>query len=282
MSSALFFEVRNDRLAQALRATLDGSYASKVNEWTGIVLSASEVLVSNQRYELSGMGSGAAMGGNLLVQNIGRAAAAVYAPLYGVGSSVVIRSSSGGGGGTIPLPDTPGWNTINNGSTAGADLRLTAGVMQRAGNGILLFNGGGAVLREFAATDAGLDLASAAAAAGDLVLLPLFTLAGNHTLTAGVHYAGSSRRGTILSGQITGAAGATLEHLSITRTANDANVLAALVGPAAGICYVTDCELAATQAGAGTGYAIAVGNGDVYVYDSSLYGSTALTTEGLA
>ena len=110
MSAPLFYEMRNARLTMALRATLDGNYAAKVAERTGTVLSSTEVLVSNQRYELNDLG-GAAIGGTLTVQNIGRAGAAVYAPVLG-GSTVITNESVyiGSGSPTKPGPaeDNPG------------------------------------------------------------------------------------------------------------------------------------------------------------------------------
>jgi hypothetical protein len=224
------------------------------------------------------------VGGALLVQNIGRPGAAVYAPVRAGGTTAISGVGALGPPADSaprtrdPLPPIDGgiWTAD---TIAGVDLNVSGTTINRAGNRFLLFSANGIPLQQFDLTAAGLAAASAAATAGDMILLPPLTLAGDYTLTAGVHYVGSSRRGTVLTGQITAAASASLAHLSITRTASDATVLACLVGPASGACYVTDCELSATQAGAGTGYAISVLNGDVYVYDSALYGSTALTDE---
>lgn len=283
MSAPLFYEVRSSRLAMALRATLNDNYAGRVVERTGIIMGPAEIMVSSQRYDLNSAGSTLVVGGAMLVQNIGRPAAAVYAPVRGGGTVAI-----GGGGGVYtggkdttvkpdPWEESPGSGTLT--LTAGVDIGITGSTISRLGNLILLYSGNGIPLQEFALTAAGLAAASAAATAGDMILLPPITLAGDYDLTAGVHYVGTSRYSTILTGQITAAAAASLEHLSITRSASDATTLAALVGPVDGACYVTDCELSATQAGAGTGYAISVQSGDVYVYDSGLYGSTALTDE---
>jgi hypothetical protein len=86
-------------------------------------------------------------------------------------------------------------------------------------------------------------------------------------------------RASILTGQITGAADAKLECLSVTRAANDASKLVAVVAPASGALYIDNCDLSAVQSGAGTGYAVQVGNGDVYIYNGRAYGSTAMTDE---
>lgn len=241
-------------------------------ERTGIVIGPAEITVSSQRYDLNSAGTTLVVGGALLVQNIGRPAAAIYAPVRGGGT---VAFGGGGGVAANSSENAPGGGTIR----AGVDIGVTGSTISRVGNRILLFGGNGTPLQEFALTAAGLAAASAAATAGDVILLPPVTLTGDYDLTAGVHYVGSSRRGTILTGQVTAASAASLEHLSITRSATDANKLVALVGPVDGACYITDCELSATQAGAGTGYAISVQSGDVYVYDSGLYGSTALTDE---
>lgn len=116
MSSTLFFEARNARLAVALRATLDDTYAGRVDERTGIVLSSSEVMVSNQRYEFSGGGINYNTGGSVLVQNIGRSAAAVYAPVRAGGTQAVNSGAVVPNGASAPRSSGPGgsdWNTIN-------------------------------------------------------------------------------------------------------------------------------------------------------------------------
>lgn len=142
------------------------------------------------------------------------------------------------------------------GASEGPGIDLIGQAVGLGGDTILLFNSGGQPVAEYAATSAGLDAASAAAVAGNVIHLPAMAISGDHTLTAGVHYVGLGRKATILTGQITGVDGAVLDHLSVTRAANDATTLVALLGPASGTMYALDCDLVANQAGAGTGYAV--------------------------
>lgn len=116
-------------------------------------------------------------------------------------------------------------------------------------------------------TGTGVDTASAAAAAGDTIILPSKTIAGDHALTAGVRYVGVSRFGTILTGKITGADGATLENLTISRTANDANNLIGYESPMAGTTKLFHCHITVTQSGAGAAHAIHTSGGNVEVWD---------------
>jgi hypothetical protein len=133
------------------------------------------------------------------------------------------------------------------------------------GDTILLFNCGSSPVAEFAATSAGLDAASAAAVAGDVVQLPARQISGSHTLAAGVTYRGLGRKASVLTGQITLAASSVLETLSVSRTANSADTLIGVVGPSSGTGYLYDCDVAANNA-LGTGYAVqTTGTGEVYL-----------------
>jgi len=272
MASSLFHEVRSRILADNLRTALGKMYAPKIKERMGTVLGSNTILVKTQRYPLTSSPVDLALGSNLLVHNVGRAAAAVYAPA--TSSGIIYSNGSGIGGGSI---------TVSNKVIGGADIVVnqvnTDFQVSRNGNGILLFSSTGIVLQEFDANSTGLDAASAAAAEDDQILLPVVVIEDDHTLADGVHYAGVSRRGSILTGQITGGAESSLERLSITRTANDTSKLCAVVSPISGDLYITDCELSATQSGAGTGYAISVQEGNVYIYNSRAYGSTSMTDE---
>ena len=106
------------------------------------------------------------------------------------------------------------------------------------------------------ATD--LDNALEDATSGDIILLPAVTIAGAHTVIAGVKVVGRSRYATILSGQITGASGASIENLSIIQSANSADNLVGVDSPAAGTFYINDCDIEITQAGAGNAYGLSV------------------------
>lgn len=185
------------------------------------------------------------------------------------GADMVHTHDAAGEGGTLTHLITEGPDI---------DLVVAAGIttVGRGGDTVLLFDSGGNPLAEFAATSAGLDAASAAAAAGDVVWMPAVTIIDDHVFTAGVHYIGVSRWASILTGEITLGNATTLEICSITRTANDANDLKGIIAPAAGIARIRDCSISCTQAGAGDAYAVAVeSGGSVEGWGSYLNGDSA-------
>lgn len=138
------------------------------------------------------------------------------------------------------------------------------------------YDNSAAELYRYAASAAGFAAALAAAASGDILLVPPVTISGNYTITAGVAVVGKSRFASIFTGAITGAAGASIENLSITRTANDANALTGVTGQASGTFYVSDCHITCTQSGAGTAAAVRQdAAGTVQVWGCRLYGSSA-------
>ena len=161
----------------------------------------------------------------------------------------------------------------------GPDIDLvdsgTSITIGRGGDTILIYDSAGAPIAAYAATSAGLDLASAAATAGDVVWLPAITIADDHALTAGVHYKGVSRYASILTGLITLGAGTTLECVTINRTANDANPLIGAAGPGAGVAKIRDCDITCTQAGAGNAFAVSLGGaGNIEAWLCALSGQS--------
>jgi hypothetical protein len=190
-----------------------------------------------------------------------------------------------GGGGVTGAPSNAPYVTIGNTAALSAERALTEGpdidlvdgganstiTVGRGGDTILLFDSGGSPLAEFAATEAGLTAALAAATSGDTVWLPSITIGGDHTLIANVAVIGASRFGSILSGQVTGASGARLENCSVTRSANDANALYGIVAPGAGTTMLAGVHVSVTQAGAGNAAAIyAAAGGNVEAWNCSL------------
>ena len=120
MATSLFSEVRNRQLSEQLAAALDDNYTARPIVRTGIVLSSNQVQVANQRYALSGGSSDLVIGSRLAVQNVGRAAAAIYTPSMSsgaplMGSAGIAFSGASRGGGDLP---PAGWippdNQINN------------------------------------------------------------------------------------------------------------------------------------------------------------------------
>ena len=105
-------------------------------------------------------------------------------------------------------------------------------------------------------TAQGLDDSLAEAISGDRISLPAGTLSGNHTITAGVDVAGIGADSTILTGEITGGDGASLEGVTIQRRANDSNDLIAVKPPATGIFRIINCIIDVLQSGDGDAYGI--------------------------
>lgn len=125
------------------------------------------------------------------------------------------------------------------------------------GDTILLYDSGGAPVAEFAATDAGLTAALAAATAGDVVELPAVTITGGPWTVANGTLRGHSRFGSVLDGQVTLSDGTEMENLTIRRTANDSTTIYGVVCPVApGAACVTNCTIRVVQNGAGDGYGI--------------------------
>jgi len=152
----------------------------------------------------------------------------------------------------------------------GIDIPAGTGVIGLGGDTILLCQSDGDPVGEFAATDAGLELASAAAASGDVIKLPACTIAGAHTLTAGVAYKGIAIDQTILTGTITGASGASLHHCSVTVAANTSGYAYGVYGPSSGIFELWFVLINVTQAGAGSGVALGIDDGDVEGHKCSI------------
>jgi hypothetical protein len=171
-------------------------------------------------------------------------------------------NSGGGGGPTITVSEGPGIDIV---------VVATNNQIGLGGDTILLYKANGNPVAEYAATDAGLTAALAATVAGDIVIIPACTIAGDHTIPTGVRVVGLARFGSILTGQVTGGSGASLENCSITRTANDANVLYGVVAQAAGTFYLSRVHVSVTQAGVGNAAAIySNAGGDVEAWNCSL------------
>jgi hypothetical protein len=143
------------------------------------------------------------------------------------------------------------------------------------GNLIWRINTAGVGITWYPGSDAGFTAANAGASASDVILLPPKTFTNTLTITAGAKVVGWSRFTTTLSGQITGGAGSSLENLTITRAANDGGTLIGVISPAAGIFYITGCDIVCTQSGGGDCYAVsAEDNGTIIeIWNSYLYGN---------
>jgi len=131
---------------------------------------------------------------------------------------------------------------------------VDAGLMGPALHKILVFHADGSAVEAFEATSAGLDAALAAAVSGDVIQAVVGTIAGDHTVGAGVEVVGRGRENSIFSGQITLSDGAVLRELSVVRSAAQAGDLIGVVAPASGMAYVVGCDLMVNNA-TGDGFA---------------------------
>jgi len=169
----------------------------------------------------------------------------------------------------------------------GPDIDLTgpalAPTIGRGGDTLLLFDSGGAVLREYAFSDAGLTAGLAAMAAGDVLELCAGTISGGPWTVAHGTLKGVSQFESAIDGQLSLSDGTYWENMSLIRSVNNADMVYGLVLPAApGVSYVKNCIISVTQAGAGQGVGIhAFGRGDLGTGErdpgwihSQVYGST--------
>jgi len=128
---------------------------------------------------------------------------------------------------------------------AGADIRIIGNTIQRAGNGVLLYDAGGDPVREYAFTEAGVTEAFADSASGDVVDLPAGTLTGDVTVPAGRTLRGMgcdvgglalvrNTAGTLIQGTVTLGGGSALRHISVEKVENSVAAVTAIIIPALG------------------------------------------------
>lgn len=121
---------------------------------------------------------------------------------------------------------------------------------------IWLTHADGSSPQDYGVSEAGLLAANSAASSGDIIKLPTGTYSGDVTITDGVKVVGESRYATILSGEITGGDDASIENLSVIRTANDGNTLKGVIMAVAGTFYLNGCDIEVTQSGGGDARAL--------------------------
>lgn len=114
----------------------------------------------------------------------------------------------------------------------GADVRIVNSVVQRAGNGVLLFSGGQELLREYATITEALG----DAVSGDIVEIPAGTYTEDVTVPAEVTLRGRGR-GSIISGTVT--LNGILDNCSVIQNVgSDTDVVAVIAGPGALLSHV--------------------------------------------
>ena len=157
------------------------------------------------------------------------------------------------------------------------DQKATAVKIGSALNAVILYDTSLGNHKQFAISQAGFTSALAAGGAGDVIFIPPTTIAGDHTITAGVRVHGLSRYASIFSGTITGGAGSSIENLSIIQSADSADNLIGVDSPASGTFYINDCDIEVTQAGAGNAYGLNVGEAGtiIEVWNSFVFGASS-------
>lgn len=165
-----------------------------------------------------------------------------------------------------------------------AMLDLSKAISKSGGGGneysILLYKASGKKISKYSVTSSGLAAALAGGLSGDVVWVPAATISGSQSVPAGVKLVGASRKGTVLTGQVTLASGSSLENLTVKRTVNSGGAIYGVID-GGGTAYIQNCTIDVSNSGAGGAYAIYLASAGVfYVYDSDLLALTG--TDGYA
>lgn len=163
--------------------------------------------------------------------------------LLGFGAVDRLIPAEGVGGMLEDLIEGPGIDLIK----LGTKIKVGMG-----GDRILLLDSGGDPIAEYTT----LATANTAMTSGDILKIPAGSYSGDVTQTAGGKWVGESRYATILTGEITGADGSTLENLTISRTANDGNTLKGVIMAVVGTVYLNGVDVILAQSGAGDARAL--------------------------
>jgi hypothetical protein len=119
------------------------------------------------------------------------------------------------------------------------------------------------LITEYAADNTGIAAALAASGSGDVVKVVNGDYTADLTIPAGASVECDGF--AAFTGEITGADGAFLTNAYIVRTANDANPLVGIDGPASGVFTVINCVVQLTQSGSGDALAVRSNGGNVKV-----------------
>lgn len=126
-------------------------------------------------------------------------------------------------------------------------------------------------------TDAGLDLASAAAVTGDTIILAPGTYSSEHALASGVSYAGRAQKEIKFTDSITIPAGVVLENIQMHQILNTVHAVrgidcTVILGQEKSI--LKDCIIRVINSGVGDLLGVALNNtGDLDLYDCYVYSS---------
>lgn len=145
-----------------------------------------------------------------------------------------------------------GVTATDNAGTGATDVTIPGG---GAGleNKVLWFDAGNDTITLYDHDAAGLDAAIASAGAGDMIVIPVDTIPGNHEIPANVAVVGWNRYTCILSGQISLNDGSKLANLSVVRSVDLVDDIYAVVGPTGEneVAYIFDCIVLATNINTG-------------------------------
>jgi len=146
-------------------------------------------------------------------------------------------------------------------------------------SGIVVYHADGSAPESFDADSAGFTSAIAAAATGDIVLLPPATITGDHALAADVEYVGAGREATILTGQITLVDGTVVRNLSIIRSVSSSSALIGLLN-SSGTAHAYGVTISVTNSGAGDAIGAQATGGTLTLYECKAT-ATASTGTGI-
>lgn len=129
---------------------------------------------------------------------------------------------------------------------------------------IWLIYGDGTIPSDYPVTSAGFESALNAASSGDIIRVFAATISGDFIVPAGVAVVGDGEK-TVFTGRLNLKSNSVLSNVSVTRTANSADDLIAIAGPATdgNTAYLFNVDASAVQSGAGDAVGLLVQDGDV-------------------
>ena len=149
---------------------------------------------------------------------------------------------------------------------AGPDINVQGGgptrTVSRSGETLLLFDSGGAALREYAFTDAGLTAGLVAMAVGDVLKGYAGTITGGPwTLANGTLQGMAPDQGFILDGQLTVSDDTVVDGLKVSRSEDEVGAVYGVVEGAGGITAILRNCVIEIENATGPAYCIFVANG---------------------